>query len=281
MKNEANMIMKNKTGIDMKSKTYMNLTLISSIGLCLYSSYKIILLAISVFISVISISSKPGVSWLRLFASNSFWMTLTLGLCGLLFVYTEKNKAGEMGLLKHFEKIKQIVFSLFILFSTCMFFVVSYSIYSSINAYWIYYGNGGVLTEISLPILTTVITTVIGVTVIISMIMFGVYILTGKEKLRKILLPVYLFGFISTIIINTYTFINAVIINNRFFADSSNNVVYGVTNNNINIIITTYIGDILVMLAYLVIILYGINVYNRKIEMQQDQDLAPIPSTEI
>lgn len=262
--------MKNKTGMDMKNKTYMNLTLISSIGLCLYSSYKIILLAISIFSSVRSISSKSSTSWLSLFASNSFWMTLTLGLCGLLFVYAEKNKAGEMDFLKHFDKIKRIVFSLFILFSTCLFFVVSYSIYSSIDTYRIYSEKGSVLTDNSLSILTTVITTVIGMIVTISMIMFGIYILTGKEKLRKILLPIYLTCFISVFIIHIYTFINAVIINNRFFADSSNNIIYGVTNNNINVIVITFISDILVILAYLVIILYGINVYNKKIEAQQD-----------
>lgn len=236
----------------MTNKTSMRLTFIASTGLYLYAVYKICLLTARTFDPLHLYSLTLGEKWwFLLTSSNSFLVMLALGLCGWLFVYAGTNKTQE---IDHFVKIKKIVFSIYILFSIGSIFVVAYYIYSSLRTYQIYLNQSGYIANNLKPLLISMFSVVSGVFISVGGIMFGIYILSGNEKLRRVVLPIYLIGFISTMIIRMYNFVDTIISYMRIFVDFEQ---YGITMNQIYEIILSFAVSILLATASLIIILYG------------------------
>jgi len=232
----------------------------ASAGLSLYAFYKIIQTLTIAFDRSYSPFTPFG-QRLFSFLSNSiyYWVLLALGLCGLVLVYADLNKNKDMDFQNRINKIKKIIFTTYTIFSIIMIFRFVYWTYLSFQSYYSAIAAGNDMQGFSVRFfINLVIIGVFGAFSILSRTLFGIYLLTKKERLLKPFLIMYIAGFAYTLISETYVFINAIIFNINLFADASKIANLGNPENRINSIIFNFAGDILVLVTGLIIILYGI-----------------------
>lgn len=243
----------------MKQQTMNNkdrLTIAASTGLSLYSIYKIIFLS-SAFKPLQSFEFTFGVAPKYLLVySIPLWNLLALGLCGLVLVYANINKNKEIGFHNRNIKIKKIVFSTLIVFSTGSIFVILYNTYSSYQAYQKHIAQGFDMVYRSFQIDFIIIA--FSTIILIGEILFGIYVITKREGLLNPFMIIYFTGFIFSLIIKTHSFVTAIINERLMIADPSLLSIFGLTKNYIFDNIIYFSSFILVMATSLIIILYGI-----------------------
>ncbi|MHB1454558.1 MAG: hypothetical protein ACYCYM_11490 [Saccharofermentanales bacterium] len=195
------------------------------------------------------------------FLSSSIgsWGLLALGLCGLVLVYAEISKDKDMEFQNQFAKIKKIVFSAFLILTIGSIFKFIYLGYTSYQSYEIAIASGVDRNSLGFSFFAvSIIGAVFGALIIFSRTLFGIYLLNKIEKLIRPIFITSIAGFAYTFISRTYSFVNAIIFNSSLFADASKIVEYGQPENRIGSVIFSYAGDLLVLAASLIIILYGI-----------------------
>jgi hypothetical protein len=180
---------------------------------------------------------------------------LTLGLGGLVLVYADLSKDKDLDFQNRITNIRNIVFSALIIFSIWM---IIYSIYNSFTSYQIYL-NSSVQSQDEVNVFFLVIISLVVVFIIsIGEILFGIYIITKREGLLKPFLIIYFAGFAYTLIRTTYVFINSIIFNIELLTDASKAALFGMKENRISSIIISFVVNILILAAGLIIVLYGI-----------------------
>ncbi len=238
----------------MTNKTGRKLVIAASVMLCLYSSYKIFN-SLSYLFNPLRIRMTFGdTAEYLLFSGGGFLGLLTLGIGGFLLVYIDLKRSREIEISMRFNRAKQIVFLMFVLFSIGSIIKIGYNIFMSLKAYQIYIENGSTEGEMLLPFLISALGIPFSICVSIGGILFGLYILSEKEKIRKIGLALYLIGTIFSLISLFYFFINSMIFYIRISDDF---IQYGMTMNQIYKMILSFAVNILIQTACLIIVLYG------------------------
>ncbi len=237
-------------------KNKEKLTIAASLGLSLYSIYKIIFLS-SAFKPLQSFEFTFGVTLKYLLIySIPLWNLLALGLCGLVLVYAYINKNKKIGFHNRVIKIKKILFSTLIIFSTGSIFVILYNAYSSYQAYQehIIQGFDMVYRSFQMSFIIIAFTTIS----LIGEILFGLYVITKREGLLNPFMIICFTGFIFSLLIKTHSFVTAIIKERLMIADPSLLSIFGLTKNYIFDNIISFLFSILILSAGLIIILYGI-----------------------
>ena len=96
--------------------------------------------------------------------------------------------------------------------------------------------------------------------------------------MRKVVLPIYLTGFISIMIMSIYNFMHPILFYIREYIDSK---VYEITANRICEIILSFTVDILIVTASLIIVLYGIKkkrtILDEKLNITDETAISSTP----
>lgn len=239
----------------MTNKTNRGFVIAAAIILCLYSFYKIYNSLSYIFDSLRSTAIISGdMAGYLLYSEVDFLGLLTLGIGGFLLVYIELNKKRGIDIQTYFDRAKQIVFSMLILLSIGSIIKTGYNIFMSLKAYQIYIEKGSTEGEMLLPILISLLEIPFIIIISIGGILFGLYILSEKEKLRKAGLILYLVGTIFIIGRLGYSFVNSMIFYIRI---PDPFIQYGITTNQIYGEILLFAVSILVKTAILIIVFYG------------------------
>lgn len=241
-------------------KTKGIITFVASTGLSLYSLYEII--------RILSIAIKPYVSIYRpfdkvLFFLNSSindWGFLALGLCGLVLVYADWNIDKDMDFQNRIAKIKKTVFSAFLIFSVGYIFEYLYLLYSSFQAIAMAKAAGQDVEHYTIPIIAiTIIGAVLGAFHFTSKILLGAYLISRNDRLMKPFWIIYIIGFAYTMITSLFGLING----SMMLAESSQLIDAGLTQPNGFRLIFSFVKNILILAAELIVILYATNKVGR------------------
>ncbi len=236
------------------------LTITSSTVLILYASYKIIQVFPMSFYRIYSPFTPFGQRLLNFLSSSIYsWGLFALGLCGLMLVYADLNMDKDLDFQNKIANIKKIIYTAFTIFSIGLIFRFIYLNYTSYQSTIIYAASGGdAIATSQRYIANLVLLSVLGILYILGRILFGIYLLTNKDRLIKPFMIIYFAGFAYTFIIKSINFINAIYFNYEQFADASKIAGLGHPENRINSIIFSFVSDILLLTAGLIIVLYGI-----------------------
>lgn len=238
----------------MKNNKSRKFVIAAAIILCLYSFYKIFNSLFYIFKPFRIRMTFGEITEYLLYSGVGFWGLLALGIGGFLLVYTDLKRSREIEISVRSNQAKQIVFSMLILFSIGSIIRTGYNIFMSLKAYQIYIDNGSTEGEMFLPFLISILLIPFSICFFVGRIFFGLYILSEKEKLRKPGLVLYLIGSIFMLGNLTYSFVNSMIDYSRI---SDNFIQYGITMNQIYKGIILFIVNILIEIACLIIVLYG------------------------
>lgn len=233
------------------------LTIAASTVLIIYASYKIIQILVISFERSYYPFTSFGQRLINFLTFSIYsWGLLALGLCGLMLVYADLNMHKDLDFQKRITKIKNIVFSTLIIFSICMIFSILYTSFTSYQMYQNSLEKGYDTVNDSFVLIITSIA--VGFVISIGKILYGTYIILKKESLLKPFLIIYFAGIAYSFMSRTYGFINAIIYNNNLLSDASKIELFGINENRINSLTISFAVDILILLAGLIIVLYGI-----------------------
>lgn len=235
------------------------LTIAASTVLIIYASFKIIQIIPMSFYRIYYPFTPFGQKLISFYiGSIDSWGLLALGLCGLVLVYADLYKDKDLDFQNRIANIKKIAYTAFTIFSIGLIFRFIYLNYTSYQSLVMYYATDGNIIASQRYLVNTVFLSVLSILYILGRILFGIYLLTKKDKLIKPFLIIYFTGFAYTFIISTIVFINAIKFNSELLTDASNFASSGHPENRINSLTITFVLDILILVAGLIIVLYGI-----------------------
>ncbi|MHB8961884.1 MAG: hypothetical protein ACYC5K_01890 [Saccharofermentanales bacterium] len=242
------------------------ITIVASAGLCLYALYKIVQTILSALDPNQFIFEPIGQRILYFLTSSiDSWGLLALGLCGLVLAYAEINKEKNLEFQNQFAKIRRIVFSAFLILTVGSFFRFIYFSYLSFQSYEIAIASGAdVQTNGYRFIVNTIVISIISILPIWGKTLFGIFLINKNGKLVKPLIITYFTGFIFTLIFTIYRIITTTLFYIQLRTDTTGIPNFGSAESHIFTVYFSLAGDILILVASLIIILYGIN--NEKIE---------------
>lgn len=233
------------------------LTLVASIGLSVYALYKIISYLSLAFAYA---KSDNFIIWTMLLSlliiSISSWTSLALGLCGLILAFEDSNKNSNDSLKRIVAVIKKFAFLTFIALSTCSLFVMVYKIFSDYKKLEYVLANGYNIGNRF--ILINYINVAFSILIYIGGILFGLYVITKREKLIKPFMVIYFTGFTFSLLLKTYSFINAIIEKRMMTVNTLQLGFFAFGKNQLIFNISSYLSSILILTAGLIIVLYGI-----------------------
>ena len=236
------------------------IALIASAALALYSIGMIFRMLIAA-LDPYQPTMRSFVQRFRYFMNSSVenWVLLALAACGMVLVFAESHKDQETAFPDRFAKISKTVYSIFLILTAGS--IVRFIYWASIS-YQSYetavdagaYINGSGFQFFAVSILGAAF----GALSIGGRTLFGIYLLNHSEKLIRPLLITNIAGLAYTFLSRTFAVVRQIAFEIRLFADASRILEFGQPDSAIGRVIFSYAGQLLVLVASLIILLYGI-----------------------
>ncbi|MHB1454559.1 MAG: hypothetical protein ACYCYM_11495 [Saccharofermentanales bacterium] len=233
------------------------LTIAASIFICLYSLLIIVVNTSNTFSSIrlARLTFSKGLQYLLLY-NISYWSLLALGICGFILVYANTTENKELSFQNRLSRMKNIVFAALIVLSTGSLFAVLYNAYVSYQAYQ---NNLSLTIDVmGVSFQIALISMVISALISIGGILFGLSIIAKREGLLKPVSIIYITGFSVSLLMKIYDFITALSQNGLMTTDPTQISLFGPIARYLVNTSFIFIIQILMMVASLIIILYGI-----------------------